>query len=361
MPRELVVGPDVINDESDCYVIAEIGHNHQGDLEKAKQLFRMAKEAGASAVKLQKRDNRSLFTREAFDKPYENENSFGPTYGLHREALEFGWDEYVELGRYAGELGITFFSTAFDFASADFLAEVGTPAFKMASADITNIPLLKYVAQFQRPMFVSTGAASQEDVDRAYNAIRPINSQFCILQCTASYPAEFEDLDLKVIETYRERYPDTVIGLSSHDNGIAMALVAYTLGARVVEKHFTLNRAMKGTDHAFSLEPVGLRKIVRDLRRARVAMGDGIKKMHENEQAALLKMGKKLVAAQDLPAGHLLTARDIAIKSPGDGLPPYELDRILGRTLRRAVRADESLTTGILEPEQAGAIAHAPA
>jgi N-acetylneuraminate synthase/sialic acid synthase len=361
MPRELVVGPDVINDESDCYVIAEIGHNHQGDLEKAKQLFKMAKEAGASAVKLQKRDNRSLFTREAFDKPYENENSFGPTYGLHREALEFGWDEYSELMRYAGELGITFFSTAFDFASADFLAELGLPAFKMASGDIRNIPLLKHVAQFKRPMFVSTGAAALEDVDRAYNAILPINPQFCLLQCTASYPAEFEDLDLRVIETYRQRYPETVIGLSSHDNGIAMAVVAYALGARVVEKHFTLNRAMKGTDHPFSLEPVGLRKVVRDLRRARVAMGDGVKKMHENEQAALQKMGKKLVAAQDLPAGHRLTEQDVAIKSPGDGLPPYELERVLGRTLRRAVRADESLTFGILEPRQAGAIAHAPA
>jgi sialic acid synthase len=349
MRRELVVGPDVVSDESDCYVIAEIGHNHQGDLEKAKALFAEAKQAGASAVKLQKRDNRSLFTREMFDKPYDNENSFGPTYGLHREALEFGWEEYRELQRYAAEVGITFFATAFDFASADFLAEVGVPAFKTASADIRNIPLLRHVARFQRPIFVSTGTATMEDVQRAYDAIRTINSQLCLLQCTASYPAEFADLDLRVIQTYRERFPDVVIGLSAHDNGIAMAVAAYTLGARVIEKHFTLNRAMKGTDHPFSLEPVGLRKMVRDLRRVRVAMGDGIKKVHPSEGASMLKMGKTLVAARDLPAGHALTQQDIAIKSPGGGLPPYELERVVGRTTRCAVRADEFIKFEMLD------------
>jgi sialic acid synthase len=349
MKRELVVGPDVVSDESECYVIAEIGHNHQGDLEKAKALFREAKEAGASAVKLQKRDNRSLFTREMFDKPYENENSFGPTYGLHREALEFGWQEYRELQGYAGELGITFFATAFDFASADFLAKVGVPAFKTASGDVKNIPLLRYVAQFQKPMFVSTGTATMEDVQRAYDAISPINRQVCFLQCTASYPAEFAELDLCVIQTYRARFPDLVIGLSAHDNGIAMAVAAYTLGARVIEKHFTLNRAMKGTDHPFSLEPVGLRKMVRDLRRVRAAMGNGVKKVHPSETSATLKMGKTLVAAKDLPAGHLLTEQDVAIKSPGGGLPPYELERVVGRMTRHAVRTDELITFEMLD------------
>src|SRR5215213_1399357 len=147
--RELTIGPDVINDESDCYVIAEIGHNHQGNLETAKELFRAAKESGAHAAKLQKRDNRSLFTRAMYDKPYDNENSYGATYGEHREALEFGPKEYKELQKYADEIGITFFSTAFDFRSADFLAELNMPAYKMASGDLTNIPLLKYVAALQ--------------------------------------------------------------------------------------------------------------------------------------------------------------------------------------------------------------------
>lgn len=349
MKRELIVGPDLISDDSECYVIAEIGHNHQGDIEKAKQLFRKAKEAGASAVKLQKRDNRTLFTREMFNRPYENENSFGPTYGLHREALEFGWEEYRELQDYARELGITFFATAFDMPSADFLAKLDVPAFKIASADLTNTPLLKYVAQFQKPMFVSTGGGTMEDVQRAYDTIMPINPRLCLLQCTAAYPAEFEDLNLRVIQTYRERFPDVVVGLSAHDNGIAMAVAAYTLGARVIEKHFTLNRAMKGTDHAFSLEPVGLTKLVRDLRRVRVAMGDGVKRRRPSEFAAILKMGKKLVAARDLPAGHRLTAEDIAIKSPGDGLPPYELERVIGCVTKKPLAEDENISFDVLD------------
>ena len=160
-----------------------------------------------------------------------------------------------------------FFSTAFDLQSADFLAELGVPAFKMASGDLKSTPLLKHVARMGKPMVISTGGAELDDVRRAYDAIMPINTQLAILQCTAGYPAAFDELDLRVIATYRQQFPDAVVGFSSHDNGIAMPVAAYMLGARVVEKHFTLNRAMKGTDHAFSLEPVGLRKMVRDLER----------------------------------------------------------------------------------------------
>jgi N-acetylneuraminate synthase/sialic acid synthase len=348
MPR-LQIGPDVIDQDSDCWVIAEIGHNHQGSVEKCKELFRQAKECGANSVKLQKRDNRTLFTRAAFDRPYDNENSFGPTYGAHREALEFGRAEYLELQAYARELGITFFSTAFDMRSADFLAELDMPVFKIASGDLRNIPLLKYVAQIGRPMIVSTGGGALDDVQRAYDAIMPINEQLAILQCTASYPASFEHLDLGVIRTFKAQFPEVVVGYSGHDNGIAMAVAAYVLGARIVEKHFTLNRAMKGTDHAFSLEPQGLRKMVRDLRRTRIAIGDGVKKVHEVEEAAVTKMGKKLVAAHDLPAGHVITAEDIAIKSPGDGLPPYRFDDLIGRRLLLPLESDANFNLSILE------------
>jgi len=338
-----VVNGTGIDDDGDCYVIAEVGHNHQGSLETAKKLFRAAKESGANAVKLQKRHNKMLFTRSMYEQPYDNENSFGPTYGAHREALEFGEDQYRELQQYAKEIGICFFATAFDFPSADFLAKLNMPAYKMASGDLRNIPLLKYVAQIGKPMFVSTGGASLEDVQRAYDAIIPINRQICIMQCTANYPAEPEDLNLRVLETYRRNFPQALVGLSDHQSGIAMALVGYILGARVIEKHFTLNRAARGTDHAFSLEPVGLRKLVRDLRRARISLGDGIKKPLPSEAKPLFKMGKKLVAARDLTGGCVLSEADIAIKSPNDGLAPYELDRVLGCTLLRDLKEDENI------------------
>jgi N-acetylneuraminate synthase/sialic acid synthase len=346
--RQLTINGVSVNDDSACYVIAEIGHNHQGDLKKCKELFRAAHDAGAAAVKLQKRDNRSLYTREMYDKPYDNENSFGPTYGAHREALEFGRDEYLELQRYARDLGITFFATAFDITSADFLADLDMPAYKIASGDLRNIPLLQYVAGFGRPVIMSTGGATMDDVERAYAAVTPLNRQVVILQCTAGYPAAFEELDLRVISTYRERFPDAVVGLSGHDNGIAMAPVAYVLGARVVEKHFTLNRASKGTDHSFSLEPVGLRKLVRDLQRVRVALGDGAKKVYPSEEGPILKMSKKLVAARDLPTGHVLRPEDVALKSPGDGLPPHMLEVVVGRTLLRPLRADDTIQLAAL-------------
>lgn len=331
-----------------CYVVAEIGHNHQGSLDKARDLFREAKLAGAHAVKLQKRDNKGLYTRAAYHRPYDNENSFGATYGEHREFLEFGVAEYKALQAYARELSLDFFSTAFDIASADFLEALNIPAYKIASGDLKSTPLLKHVATFGKPMIISTGGALVEDVQRAYDTVMPINPQLAILQCTAGYPAAFEELDLRVISTYRDRFPDAVIGFSSHDNGIAMAVAAYMLGARIVEKHFTLNRAMKGTDHAFSLEPVGLRKMVRDLDRTFKAVGDGLKKIYESEKSPILKMGKSLVVARDLPSGHAIRPEDIVMKSPAGGIPPYELDNVVGRVTLKPLYADDFLSYEVL-------------
>jgi len=362
MSRRLNIDGFDVHDGSDCYVIAEIGHNHQGSVEQAKAMLTMAKDCGANAVKVQKRSNRTLYTREFFEQPYDNEFSFGPTYGEHREALELDRDAYVELQRYAREIGITFFATPFDVESADFLAELDMPAYKLASADLSNTPLLRHVAAFGKPMLISTGGATIEDVDRAVEAVRPLNEQVCVLQCTAAYPCDTEDLHLSVITTLRERYPDYVVGLSDHQSGISMALVAYMLGARVIEKHFTLNHAWKGTDHAFSLMPEGLRKLVRDLRRVPEALGDGVKRPLPIEEKPLEKMGKKLVAARDLELGHVLAPEDIAIKSPADGgLPPYELDRLVGRRLRRPVAFEDFLTFDDVEPLSEHAGAHAAA
>ncbi len=342
--RKLVINGQAIDDTTDCYTIAEIGHNHQGKVKTCMEMFKVAKECGADAVKLQKRDNKNLYTKAGYEKPYDNENSYGATYGEHREALEFGESDYRELKAYAQAIGVTLFATAFDFPSVDFLSKQEMPAFKVASGDLKNIPLLTYMAKAGKPIILSTGGGTMADVNRAYDAIMPINPQLCLLQCTAGYPAAFEELNLKVIATFRERFPQTVVGLSSHDNGIAMAVAAYILGARVVEKHFTLNHTWKGTDHAFSLEPIGFQKMVRDLKRVRVAMGDGVKRVYDSEVTPMVKMGKQLVAARDLPAGHAIRREDIAIKSPGGGLQPYEIEKVIGRTTRAALKADDAIT-----------------
>jgi sialic acid synthase len=359
--RVLSLADREIRDDGDCFVIAEIGHNHQGSLRQAIELFERAAECGVDAIKLQKRDNRSLYTTEYYNRPYDHENSFGATYGEHREVLEFGKEEYLELQGVAKDLGLVLMATAFDVPSADFLAELDVPGYKIASADLSNTPLLRYVAQTGKPMIMSTGGHRLEDVHRAYETVAPINPNFAFLQCTAAYPPAWEELDLRVIETYRREFPDAVVGFSGHDSGIAMAVAAYVLGARIVEKHFTLNRAMKGTDHAFSLEPQGMEKMVRDLRRVRVAYGDGKKKVYETEAAPITKMAKKLVAARDLPAGHVLSEDDIAAKSPGDGLPPYELDRLIGRRLKYPVTAELALTFELLDSSEDGRMGDAAA
>ena len=342
--RELSIDGRRIADDTDCFVIAEIGHNHQGSVEKAQELFVLAKQAGVDAVKLQKRDNRRLYTRELFESAYDNENSFGPTYGEHREALELDRAAFADLRACARELGLVFFATAFDEASADLLERLDLPAYKIASGDLTNTPLLRHVAAFGKPMIVSTGGATLADVDRAVEAVTAINPQLCLLQCTAAYPAAVEELNLGVITTLRERYPELVIGLSDHQDGIAMAPVAYMLGARVIEKHFTSSHTAKGTDHAFSLMPEGMRKLVRDLRRVPIAIGDGVKRPLPSEDAPLRKMGKQLVAARPLPVGHVIAGRDLVAKSPADvGLPPYRLDELVGRPLLRPLAADEAV------------------
>jgi sialic acid synthase len=171
----------------------------------------------------------------------------------------------------------------------------------------------------------------------------PLNKQLCLMQCTAGYPPAWEELNIKVIETFRSEFPDIVIGFSSHDSGIAMALVGYMLGARVVEKHFTLNRAMRGTDHAFSLESPGLRRMCRDLERARISLGDGLKRRYDSEVKPLYKMAKKLVAAKDLKAGTTLGPEHIAVKSPNDGTPPHMFDSFVGRRLIKDLNMDANL------------------
>ena len=194
------------------------------------------------------------------------------------------------------------------------------PAFKIASGDLRNTPLLRHVASLGKPMLVSTGGATMEDVDRAVETILPINAQLCFLQCTAATRPTSRSSNLRVITTFRERYPELVIGLSDHQDGIAMALVAYMLGARVIEKHFTLNHTWKGTDHAFSLMPEGMRKLVRDLRRVAGGARRRRQAAAPDRGAAAQKMGKKLVAARDLAAGSRAHRRTTSpCKSPADG------------------------------------------
>ncbi len=330
----------LINDDSLPFFISEVGSNHQGDVEHCKKLILASKEAGASAVKLQKRDNKTFYTKELFDEPYNHPNSFEKTYGKHREFLDFDKDQWKELLEYSKELEIILFSTAFDIASANFLEGLDVPLFKIPSGGLKHIPLIKYVASFNKPVIISTGGGTIDDVDRVVEATEEYKDNIVLLQCTAGYPVAWEDLNLSVISTYRERY-NNVIGLSSHDNGIAMALVSYVLGARVIEKHFTLNRANKGTDNAFSLEPTGFKKMVRDISRAQVAMGDGIKKTYPSENEPLRKMATSIRAKRTIQIGEVIKNEDVKFAAPNDGLEPYNINKIIGKKAEKTLNEDD--------------------
>jgi sialic acid synthase len=290
--REIVIDGTRVADDSECYVIAEIGHNHGGSLATCKEMFDAAKWAGCSAVKLQKRDNKTLYTEEMYNAPYNSENAFGPTYGLHREALEFNDEQYLDLKFYAKKIGITFFATAFDLPSVGVLVALDMPAIKIASGDLTNFTLLNAVATFTTPVIFSTGGGDMKQALAAKEVFDKAGCPKAVLQCTSGYPASYDELNLKVIESYRALMWDTVIGWSAHDTGIAMASVAYALGARIIEKHFTLNRAMKGTDQSMSLEPQGMRTMIDNLKQCRVALGDGRKSRLQSEYEPLKKQWK---------------------------------------------------------------------
>lgn len=330
--RKLVIADFEISDDSIPFIIAEVGHNHQGSIELCERIFDAAADAGAHAVKLQKRFNKTLYSPEFYDSPYQGPASFGNSYGQHREALEFGMSKYKHLKQYAERKNLIFFATAFDFKSVDFLMTLGVPAIKIASGDLRSTTLIRYARKAGIPLIMSTGGSTMLDVELAMNEVDHRNVG--LLQCTAAYPAEAENMDLRVIETYRRRFPNTVIGLSSHDRGIAFSTIAAALGARIIEKHFTLDRAMKGTDHAFSLEPTGMSKLVRDLSLAVKALGSGDKRFHEVERGGIKKMGKMLLYSRSLASGHILQPEDLEIRSPLDGLSASNWDSVVGRKLK---------------------------
>lgn len=340
---EIFINGRRIADNEPAWVCAEIGHNHGGSVERCKQMIEAAVESGVDAVKLQKRKNREVFTRAFYESPYNSPNAYAATYGAHREALEFDFEQYKELKVYSEALGVEFFATAFDFSSVDFLEKLGVVCHKISSFDLLNTPMQKYIAETGKPVILSTGGGTYEDIQRAVDTITAINKQLVILHCTTAYPTEACYIHLGVIAELKKRYPNNVMGFSDHFNGKVFGPPAYVLGARVFEKHFTLNRRWKGTDQMFSLEPHDMAKYIRDIHNIQLAL-DSEKVVDECEVAPLYKMGKKLVASRELKEGEVLQISDFRIISPSDGVPPYEIYRMIGKKVLMGIAEEENIT-----------------
>ncbi len=336
----IVLGTKTVGADHPTYIIAEIGINHQGDVDIAKKLIDEAADAGADAVKFQKRTIKRILTADGLEMPYENRNSFGKTYGEHKLALELSESDYHALLDHANNRQVDFIASGWDEESIDFLDTLGVPFFKMASADLSNIPLLIHTAKKGKPMILSTGMADMDMVKLAVNAITPYNNQLAILQCTSTYPSIFEEINLRVLDTFMREFPQAVIGYSGHELGISISEAAVALGANIVERHFTLDRTMKGGDHAASLEPGGFKKLVRDIRHVEDAMGTGVKKVQESEAPIFKKLAKSVVSAVDLKTGTVITRDMLTTKGPGTGISPARLDELIGKTVVRNIPAD---------------------
>jgi sialic acid synthase SpsE len=322
-----------------CYVIAEAGVNHNGDPALAKRLIDIAADAGADAVKFQKRTISEILIAEALRRPYNVPTSLGATYGEHREKLELSVEDFQMLRAHADARGITLLASAWDIPSVDFLDELGIPAFKVASADCTNLPLVEYLAQKGKPVLLSTGMSELLDVDEAVATVRRHNDQLVLFQCTSTYPAENDQLNLRVILSYKARY-GCVVGYSGHERGLAPTEAAVAIGASVVERHFTIDRTMIGPDHAASLEPEGLKRLIRNIRNIEKALGSPDKTMQPAERAVRDRLAKSVVARRDIPSGTTITADMLTVKGPGTGLKPNVMPYLVGVVAESPIEGD---------------------
>ncbi len=314
------------------YFIAEIGNNHNGDYYLAKKSIEEAAKAGAHAVKFQKRFIKETFAKELLDKPQTKENIKGRTYGEYREGLELSFDDFVKLKNLADSLNVSFFATPFDRKSVDFLESVGVPFYKIASFDLTNLPLLEYVARKRKPVILSTGMATQEEVDEAVATILQHNSQLIMLHCVSVYPSPDEHINLDGMLTMQERYAPIPVGYSGHEQDYLPTLTAIARGASVVERHFTLSKLLPGPDHeSVSLDPHDFSGMVRDAERIRAISGVPNKRILDEEVGTRNKHSKSIVARVAIPKGTVFTNSMLTVKSPGHGLKPREVSRLIGQ------------------------------
>ena len=276
--KNIKVGNTLVGHSQPCYIVAEIGINHNGSLDTAKELIDVAVSSGCNAVKFQKRTVEVVYSKEELSRP--RENPFGETNGDLKKGLELGLDEYSAINKYCIEKGIAWFASCWDEKSVDFIEQFNPPCYKVASASLTDDNLLKYHRKFRKPIILSTGMSSMQEIEHAISVLGSEN--LIVLHSTSTYPAKLEELNLKMITTLKKKF-SFPIGYSGHEVGLSTSLAAFILGSCMLERHITLDRAMWGSDHAASVEPQGLQRLVKDLRSCELALGDGVKQVYDSE------------------------------------------------------------------------------
>lgn len=352
-PGEAPVGFDIagrgIGDGYPCFVIAEVGVNHNGDPAIAKRSVEAAAAAGADAVKFQTFRAEALVTASAPKAEYQLGNTDAAESQLDMlKALQLSVEEHRELMALSVDRGVLFLSTPFDRESADLLEELDLPAFKIGSGELTDLPLLRHVARKGRPLIVSTGMSWLAEVEAAVETIRAEGAgSLGLLHCVSNYPAAPGDLNLAAMATLRRTF-GVPVGYSDHTTGLGAAVAAVALGACIIEKHFTVDRSLPGPDHRVSLEPSEFREMVNAIRATEASIGDGAKRPMPAEESTRLMARKSVVALQRIESGTVITPDMVGVRRPGTGLAPAELDRVAGRRAGETILPGTPLTEAML-------------
>jgi N,N'-diacetyllegionaminate synthase len=344
-----IAGRDVGTGHS-VFVIAEAGVNHNGEIGLALELIDIAADSGADAVKFQTLNADLLVTTDSPKAAYAAETTEEEMSNYEMiKGLELTEADHRTLQKHCGDRGVIFISTPFDEPAADFLETLDVPAYKTGSGEVNNIPYLKHVASKGKPVIFSTGMSTMEEVEQAVAVMEAQgNSDIIVLHCVSNYPANPADANLRAMETIRQRVGKPV-GYSDHTMGTAVPLAAVAMGASLIEKHFTLDRSMEGPDHRASLEPDELKRMIEDIRTVESSLGDGVKRLMPSEQNTLDVARRSLVARRNLTVGEKLEAGSLVALRPGTGIPPSELEAIVGRSLIKPVNAGALLTRNDFE------------
>jgi N-acetylneuraminate synthase len=338
---EVKIGNKWIGDNKPCFIIAEAGVNHNGDVNLAKKLIDAAKRAGADAVKFQTFRAENVVTADAGKANYQKETTGDGESQLEMlKKLELTGRDFKKLFDYSRKKAIVFLSSPFDKTSVDLLDELGIAAFKIPSGEITNLPLLKYIARKKKPIILSTGMSTLGEIEEALGVLRKEGAEeIILLHCVSCYPAASEDINLRAMDTLRRAFK-LPVGLSDHTLGIAIPIAAVALGACVIEKHFTLDRYFPGPDHRVSLEPGELKHMVKAIRDVEKALGDGVKKPAEEEKENKGLVRRSLVAKVDIAEGTMLAEEMLDIKRPAGGIEPKYIGLVVGRRAKKDIAKD---------------------
>jgi len=337
--NKIKISNEIIGIGEPCYVIAEIGINHNGKLELAKKLIDIAVNAGANAVKFQKRSLKDLYKKEVLDDPSIESQGFEILIDVLK-AVELSESDYEKIVDYCKKKKITFLCTPWDKPSVDFLEKFKISAYKIASADMTNFPLIKYIAKTKKPIIISTGMSTMEEIERTVNFIKNENVPFVLMHCNSTYPAPVEILNLGLIPVLAKKF-GVPVGYSGHEPSIIPTLTATNLGAVAIERHITLDKTMEGLDQAASLNPEEFTNLARFIREAEKAKGQIIKKMTRGEVLQREVLGKSIIASTEIEKGGIFSENNIEVKGPAKGLSPQYFYEILGKkSLRRIQKGD---------------------